>query len=60
MLVKKSLAQVIISMANENYLCLEGGETLVEFIILNSSITDEEIKKWEDAQGKVCGVRILI
>eukprot|EP01127_Copromyxa_protea_P018695 TRINITY_DN5940_c0_g1_i1.p1 TRINITY_DN5940_c0_g1~~TRINITY_DN5940_c0_g1_i1.p1 ORF type:complete len:1700 (-),score=516.03 TRINITY_DN5940_c0_g1_i1:86-4894(-) len=52
LLVKKSLAQVIISMANENYLCLEGGETLVEFIILNSSITDEQIKKWEEAQGK--------
>jgi len=37
-------------MANENYLCLEGGEALVEFFILNSSITDAEIKAWQQAQ----------
>lgn len=37
-------------MANESYLSLEGGEAMVEFIILNSSITDAEIKAWQLAQ----------
>jgi len=50
--VKKAMAQVIISMANEDYLSLYGGENLIEFIILNSAITDEEIKKWNDANAK--------
>jgi len=50
--VKKSLAQLIASMANENYLCLYGGEALIEFIILTSSISDEDIKKWNDANQK--------
>lgn len=50
--VKKAMAQVIISMANESYLHLEGGEALVEFIILNSSIPDEEITQWNLAQAK--------
>eukprot|EP01125_Pyxidicula_operculata_P019218 TRINITY_DN694_c5_g1_i1.p1 TRINITY_DN694_c5_g1~~TRINITY_DN694_c5_g1_i1.p1 ORF type:complete len:1709 (+),score=479.86 TRINITY_DN694_c5_g1_i1:28-5154(+) len=50
--VKKSMAQVIISMANENYLCLYGGESLIEFVIMNSSISDAEIKKWNEAQNQ--------
>jgi len=50
--VKKSLAQLIASMANENYLSLYGGEALIEYIILTSSISDEEIKKWNDAAAK--------
>jgi len=50
--VKKSLAQLIASMANENYLILYGGEVLVEFIILTSAITDDEIKKWQAAMEK--------
>eukprot|EP01126_Amoeba_proteus_P067356 TRINITY_DN9930_c0_g1_i5.p1 TRINITY_DN9930_c0_g1~~TRINITY_DN9930_c0_g1_i5.p1 ORF type:complete len:1273 (-),score=291.41 TRINITY_DN9930_c0_g1_i5:204-4022(-) len=39
-------------MANEDYLSLEGGEGLVEYIIFNSSITDEYIKKWSENQKK--------
>lgn len=39
-------------MANEDYLKLEGGEKLIEFIILNSSITDADIDKWNAANAK--------
>ena len=44
--IKKELAQVIIAMASQDYLSLEGGETLIEFIIRNASISDEEIDKY--------------
>ena len=39
-------------MANEDYLKLEGGDRLIEFIIINSSITDQEIEKWNQANAK--------
>ncbi len=43
--VKKSLAQVVIAMASHGYLLLEGGESLIEFIIRGSALTCEEDKK---------------
>jgi len=49
---KQALSQVIVSMANEDYLKLEGGEKLIEFVILNSSITDAEIEKWNAQNSK--------
>eukprot|EP01129_Flabellula_baltica_P010720 TRINITY_DN4560_c0_g1_i1.p1 TRINITY_DN4560_c0_g1~~TRINITY_DN4560_c0_g1_i1.p1 ORF type:complete len:1619 (+),score=365.55 TRINITY_DN4560_c0_g1_i1:442-5298(+) len=50
--VKKALAQVIISMAPKGYLGLEGGDRMIEFIILNSSISDEEIENYREANKK--------
>ncbi len=40
------LAQVIIAMASHDYLSLEGGETLIEFIVKHAGITDEEIARF--------------
>eukprot|EP01117_Protostelium_nocturnum_P011732 TRINITY_DN4276_c0_g1_i1.p1 TRINITY_DN4276_c0_g1~~TRINITY_DN4276_c0_g1_i1.p1 ORF type:complete len:1650 (+),score=410.28 TRINITY_DN4276_c0_g1_i1:183-5132(+) len=50
--IRKELAQVIIAMAAQDYLSHEGGETLVEFIVQNASITDEEIAKFEKPKDK--------
>lgn len=52
--VKKSLAQVVIAMASHGYLLLEGGESLIEFIIRGSALNCEE----DDPKSpkKVCGV----
>lgn len=50
--VKKELSQIIIAMASYGYLQLEGGESLVEFIIKNCSIPDEEIAKYEKDKKK--------
>lgn len=43
--VKKELAQVIISMGSHDYLGLEGGESMIEFLVRLCAI-----KKWE-AEG---------
>lgn len=56
--VKKEIAQVIVAMSSHGYLLLEGGETLVEFIVRNSSIDDEQIVKWN--QDKVIIIIIII
>lgn len=45
--VRKELAQIIIAMSSHGYLQTEGGESLIEFIIRNCSITDAEISKYE-------------
>jgi len=50
--IKKELAQVIIAMASQDYLTLEGGETLVEFIIRNASISDDEIDRFNKNKVK--------
>jgi len=50
--VRKVLAQIIISMASQNYLHLEGGQRLVQFIIKQSSITNEEIKQFDERAKK--------
>lgn len=34
-------------MASANYLSLEGGESLIEFIVRNCAITEPEIQKFE-------------
>lgn len=48
--VKRGLAQVVIAMASQDYLSLEGGQSLVEFIIRHSAITDAEIDKFVAAK----------
>ena len=50
--VKKSLAQVIIAMASHNYLSLEGGESLVEFIVRHCAVSDADIAKANAAAAK--------
>ena len=40
--MKKALAQVVIAMASHGYLLLEGGESLIEFIIRGSALTPDE------------------
>lgn len=45
--VKKYMNQVIISMAQHDYLGLEGGQEIIEWVVLNSSISDAEIADWE-------------
>jgi len=40
--VRKSFAQVGITLASHDYLRLEGGHLIVEFIVRQSSITSEE------------------
>ena len=37
----------MIAMSSHDYLLLEGGESLVEFIIRQCAITDEEVEKFE-------------
>jgi len=50
--IRRELAQVVISMAAHDYLSHEGGETLVEFIVTNASITDAEIEREKEARSK--------
>eukprot|EP01119_Soliformovum_irregulare_P013154 TRINITY_DN3473_c0_g1_i1.p1 TRINITY_DN3473_c0_g1~~TRINITY_DN3473_c0_g1_i1.p1 ORF type:complete len:1648 (+),score=609.13 TRINITY_DN3473_c0_g1_i1:20-4963(+) len=50
--IKYELCQIVIAMAHHGYLSLEGGETLVEFIVLNCSITDEQIAAWNAQKNK--------
>lgn len=45
-LVRKSLSQLVITLASKEYLHMEGGEVLLEFIVRNCSISDEEIEKY--------------
>jgi hypothetical protein len=46
---KRVLAQVVIAMASQGYLALEGGESLVEFIVRQSAITDQEVEAFDKA-----------
>ena len=43
--VQKNLAQVIISMSSKNYLELEGGEELVQFILKVNALSDAQIER---------------
>lgn len=38
--VRRTLAQVIVAMAHHDYLSLDGGDTLVKFIIQQCSVPD--------------------
>jgi hypothetical protein len=51
--VKKELAQTIVTMASSDYLGLEGGETLMEFIIRTSAISEDEISRFAKEREKV-------
>lgn len=48
--VKKNIAQVIISMGDHCYLQLDGGESLIEFLLRGSSLSDQEIQAFNAAQ----------
>eukprot|EP00455_Lapot_gusevi_P007712 TRINITY_DN13297_c0_g1_i8.p1 TRINITY_DN13297_c0_g1~~TRINITY_DN13297_c0_g1_i8.p1 ORF type:complete len:1353 (+),score=511.28 TRINITY_DN13297_c0_g1_i8:1-4059(+) len=48
--VKKALIQLIVSMADANYLTLEGGQNLVLFVIRQSAISNPEIARFDAAQ----------
>eukprot|EP01094_Clydonella_sp_ATCC50884_P016628 TRINITY_DN2764_c0_g1_i4.p1 TRINITY_DN2764_c0_g1~~TRINITY_DN2764_c0_g1_i4.p1 ORF type:complete len:993 (-),score=383.24 TRINITY_DN2764_c0_g1_i4:263-3241(-) len=49
---KRVLAQLVIAMSSHDYLLLEGGESLVEFIVRQSAITDAEVQKFDAAVKK--------
>lgn len=42
---RKSILQLIVSMANQNYLLLEGGQSLVKFILQQSALPVDEQKE---------------
>lgn len=50
--VRKVLCQVIIAMASEKYLLLEGGQRMIEFIIKQCSISDKEIELFQQKAAK--------
>ena len=50
-IVKKELCNLIITMAAHDYLTLEGGEQLLDFIIKTSAITEDEIEKYKKIQS---------
>ncbi len=52
LVVKKELAQTIITMASHDYLQLEGGETLMDFIIRTSAISEEDIARFNKERQK--------
>jgi len=47
--VRKALAQTVIAMASHDYLLLEGGERMVEFIVRNCAISELEIERYKQA-----------
>eukprot|EP01104_Vermistella_antarctica_P007673 TRINITY_DN1880_c0_g3_i1.p1 TRINITY_DN1880_c0_g3~~TRINITY_DN1880_c0_g3_i1.p1 ORF type:complete len:1673 (+),score=516.54 TRINITY_DN1880_c0_g3_i1:168-5186(+) len=46
--VRKSIAQLMIAMASHEYLSLEGGDSLIEFVIRQCALSDAEIKAYDD------------
>lgn len=50
--VKKYMGQVIIAMAQHDYLSLEGGEEIVEWVVLNAAIGDAEVAAWDAKQAE--------
>eukprot|EP00012_Vannella_robusta_P000552 CAMPEP_0206186026 /NCGR_PEP_ID=MMETSP0166-20121206/2167_1 /ASSEMBLY_ACC=CAM_ASM_000260 /TAXON_ID=95228 /ORGANISM="Vannella robusta, Strain DIVA3 518/3/11/1/6" /LENGTH=1620 /DNA_ID=CAMNT_0053601351 /DNA_START=1 /DNA_END=4863 /DNA_ORIENTATION=- len=50
--VRKVLCQVIIAMASEQYLLLEGGHRMIEFIIKQCSISEKEIEIFNQKAAK--------
>lgn len=61
--VKKYMSLVIISMAQHDYLSLEGGEEILEWVCLNCAIPNSVVAEWEEKQAakkKVAGkVRVV-
>lgn len=43
--VRSTMAQLIMALASHDYLRLEGGSTLVQFLVDQCNISDEEIAK---------------
>lgn len=50
--IKQELSQIVIAMASHGYLHLEGGESLIEFIVQNCSISDDAIAKFHSQKNK--------
>lgn len=50
--VNKMIAQVIIAMASKEYLSIEGGQSLLFFIIKHCSISDAEISSTDQSKTK--------
>jgi len=50
--VRKALAQLTVSMAGHGYLALEGGETMLQFIVRGCAITEAEIAAFKPAKSK--------
>jgi hypothetical protein len=49
--VKKYMSLVIISMAQHDYLSLEGGEEILEWVCLNCAIPQSVVNEWEQKQA---------
>ncbi len=56
--VRKAMMQLVVSMANHNYLTLDGGQILVKFIVTQCAISPSLIKAEEDA--RVCVLPALL
>eukprot|EP00003_Mantamonas_plastica_P029254 TRINITY_DN689_c0_g1_i5.p1 TRINITY_DN689_c0_g1~~TRINITY_DN689_c0_g1_i5.p1 ORF type:complete len:231 (-),score=63.29 TRINITY_DN689_c0_g1_i5:380-1072(-) len=50
--VRKAFAQLIIAMAHREYLQKEGGQSLVEFVVRNCSISQKEIEAGRSSASK--------
>ena len=50
--VKKAFIRLIVGMADNGYLTLEGGEKLIMFLMQQSAISDSSIQTYNDAQAK--------
>eukprot|EP00004_Rigifila_ramosa_P005673 TRINITY_DN1633_c0_g1_i5.p1 TRINITY_DN1633_c0_g1~~TRINITY_DN1633_c0_g1_i5.p1 ORF type:complete len:1396 (+),score=325.85 TRINITY_DN1633_c0_g1_i5:37-4224(+) len=46
--VRKTFSQLIMAMAGSGYLNLEGGQTLIEFVVRNSSVSPAQIKEYKE------------
>ena len=55
--VKKYMTLVIISMAQHDYLSLEGGEEILEWVCLNCATPQSVVLEWEQKQASKQKVR---
>jgi hypothetical protein len=55
--VKKAFIRLIVAMADNGYLTLEGGHNLVTFLLRQCAISDANIAQYDVAQSKVKRVR---
>lgn len=53
--VRKSIMQLIVSMSNNDYLLLEGGSTLVEFIVQQCALPEDPKNQKKEAVGVTKG-----
>jgi hypothetical protein len=53
--VRKALAQLIVSLAAHQYLVLEGGEAMIDFVVRNSATTDAECAEYKAPKAAAGG-----